>query len=410
MVNQLLNLGCHRAGIHRHEMVPALNNDSPTLDTNIFYTVLEKGAPGQRQMLAAQLAQFLAAEDTSAADCSAVVPVVMKLTVDPEASVRRCLADGLSHVANLNADILYSIIADEDDIALPFLGATPALGHWHMLAVLKVGDAPRQARVAARTDLTPEALAHIISKGALEACLEIFDNPVVVLSEADYQMLYGRFGQSGEIVERLLARTDLPLDIRIVQTKRTANRMHQLMAERGWVPANDASELVADAEEIATLRLLVEASGPELVRAVAFLVSKSMLTPSLIIRAACLGEMHVVERSLAHLGGLPVTRTRELMAGRGIGGFKSLHAKSGLPQSCFGILQAACEVAREEAEEGITLDQQGFGRRLIEALMTRYAALPLRERTKHMEFVSRFAEDRIKLIAKRLRSDIARAA
>lgn len=391
-------------------MVPAVSDAAPTLDTKIFYTVLDQGTTAQRQMLAAQLAKFLAAADTTMADRDAVVPVVLQLTVDSEAPVRGCLADGLRHVAGLNADILYSIIADDDDIALPFLGTTPALGHWHMLAVLKVGDAPRQARVAARHDLTSEALAHIIAKGALEACLELFDNAAVVLSDADYHVLYDRFGQSGDMIGRLLARTDLPLDIRILQTKRTANRMHQLMAERGWVPANDASELVADAEEIATLRILVEASEAELASAVAFLVTKSMLTPSLIVRAACLGEMHVVQRSLAHLAGIPVARTREQMAGRGLGGFKSLHAKSGLPQSCSGILQAACEVARDEAEEGITLDQQGFGRRLLEALMTRYAALPLRDRTKHLEYVSRFAEDRVKLIAKRLRTDISRAA
>lgn len=391
-------------------LAPVTDTATPSLDTSIFYIVLEQGNPEQRRMLAGQLAQFLAAADITAADRDAVTPVVLKLSVDPEESVRRCLADGLADVAGLNADILYSIIADEDDIALPFLGATPALGYWHMMAVLKVGDAPRQATVAARTDISSEALAYIIKSASLEACLALFDNPVVVLGEADYHTLYERFGQAGDMVEALLARTDLPLDIRIQQTKRAASRMQQLMAERGWAPANDASQLIADAEEVALLRILVEANDAELARAVAFLVSKSMLTPSLIVRAACLGEMHVVERSLAHLASVPVQRARESMAGRGLGGFRSLHSKSGLPASCLGILQAACDVARDEREEGVTLDHQGFGRRLIEALMTRYEDMPLRDRNKHLEHVARYAEDKVKLIAKRLRSDMARAA
>ncbi len=63
-----------------------------------------------------------------------------------------------------------------------------------------------------------------------------------------------------------------------------------------------------------------------------------------------------------------------------------------------------------ECEEGIDLDAEGFGRRLIEALMTRYETMPLRERSKHLEFAGRFAADWVRLIARRLKADIVRAA
>ena len=380
------------------------------LDTSIFLEVIDNGTAAQRLVLAIQLGAFLADATVPEAERNQVVPVVLKLAVDPAADVRRSLADGLCAVADLNADIVFTIVSDEDDIALPFLAATPALNHWHMLAVLRVGDPARQLCVALRPDISAEALAHFVKSSSIEACLALFDNAAARLGDSEYQGLYARFGQSPEMAERLMARSDLPLDIRIMQAKRASNRMHQLMAERGWVAANDAAELVADAEETAVLRILVEASEVELARVVPFLVSKAMLTPSIIVRAACLGEMHVVEKALSHLAGVPVARARDQMAGRGLSGFKGLHAKSGLPASCHGILQAACDVARDEIEEGITLDAEGFGRRLIEALMTRYEAMPLKERAKHLEFIGRFAEDRVRLIAKRLKADIVRAA
>jgi hypothetical protein len=135
-----------------------------------------------------------------------------------------------------------------------------------------------------------------------------------------------------------------------------------------------------------------------------------MLTTSIIVRAACLGEMHVVERALAHLADVPLQRARGLMRGKGLTGFRGLHAKSGLPQSCYWILQAACDVSAEEAEEGVTLNAEDFGRRVIEALMTRYESLPLKERTRHLEYVGRFAADRARVIAKRLKADLVRAA
>ena len=386
--------------------------DEPSfgLDINIFLVVIETGAVEQRIALAVQLAAFLANDATPGGERNQVVPTVLKLAVDPVTDVRKTLAVALSPVRNLNADVVFSIISDEDEIALPFLAATPSLNHWHMLAVLRVGDASRQRGVALRPDLSAEARAFILKSADIEVAVALFDNPSVRFNTEEYHALYGRFGQAGDIVERLLACADLPLDIRILQAKRASNRMHQLLAERGWVPANDAAELVADAEETAMLRILVEANEAEIASVVPFLVSKAMLTPSIVVRAACLGEMHVVEWALAHLAGLPVAKARDAMQGRGLMRFRALYNKSGLPSACFGILQAAADVANDEREEGIALDSEGFGRRLIEALMTRYESMELRERSKHLEIVGRLAEDRVRLIARRLKADLVRAA
>ncbi len=383
---------------------------TPSLDTTVFNTVIESSNVGSRSKLAVQLAAFLADPETTDIDRNQVVPIVLKLTVDPVKDVRRALVEALTSIENLHADIVFSVIADDDDIALPFLNLTPALNHWHMLAVLRVGDEARQQVIAGRGDLSAEALAYAIKAGTLEICLALFHNRAVKFSDEAYHTLYTRFGQVPEMAELLMGRSDLPLDIRILQAKRASNRMHQLMAEKGWIAANDAAELVADAEDTAILRILVEASNQELARAIPFLVSKNMLVPSIILRAAAIGEMKVVQWSLAHLADVNLARAHDMMFGRGLMGLKSLHNKSGLPQSCCGLLQAACDVVKDAREEKTPLDPEAFGRRLIEALMTRYEHMQTSERTKNLEFVGRFAEDRVRKIAQRLRAGIVQAA
>lgn len=380
------------------------------LDISILMQVIENGDAGHRTQLAQQLAAFLCKEDAPATEREQVVPVVLKLAVDPVAQVRQTLADGLVNLVNLNADILFSIVSDDDELALPFLAATPALSHWHMLAVLRVGDDARQAVIALRPDISREAVDHIVGTLPLKVAVLLFENPAVQFTTEQYHKLYARFGHAREMIDALLSCSDLPLDIRIMQAKRASNRMHQLMAERGWLPANDAAELVADAEETAVLNILTQADEQELGAIVDFLMARAMLTPSIIVRAACLGEMRVVEQALAHLSGIPLKRTRELMRGKGLTGFKGLHTKSGLPQGCYWVLQAACDVALDEHEEGITLNTDDFGRRMIEALMTRYEAAPLKERTRHLDYVGRFAAERPRLIARRLKADLIRAA
>lgn len=382
----------------------------PGLDTSVFTDVIENGDAMAKARLAVQLGVFLKAEDTTDADREQVLPVILKLCVDPIRDVRRALVAGLLDYAGLHADVVFSVIADEDDIALPFLAATPALNHWHMLAILRVGDEKRQQVLVMRSDLSTEALDFAIKSAPLDVCLTAFTNPVLQFRPEHYHGLYERFGQSAEMTELLLSRPDLPLDLRIVQAKRAASRMRMLMAERGWVASDDASELVEDAEETAILRILVEARQPELAKAIPFLVSKNMLTPSIIVRSAALGEMRIVQWALAHLSGVNLTRAHDMMFGRSFGGVKSLAAKSGLPATCTGILQAACDVVKDNLEEESQLDPESFGRRLIEALMTRYETMSNVDRTRNLELIGRYAEDKVRRIATRLRADMSRAA
>ena len=164
-------------------MQPATSQEpSFGLDTSIFMHVIENGDAEQRTQLSHQLAGFLAKEDVAAAEREQVVPVVLKLAVDTVVQVRKALADGLVNVEKLHADILFSIISDDDEIALPFLSATPALNHWHMLAVLRVGDEARQACVALRPDISDEAIDYIVNSLPLNIALLLCENESVAFT------------------------------------------------------------------------------------------------------------------------------------------------------------------------------------------------------------------------------------
>jgi hypothetical protein len=74
------------------------------------------------------------------------------------------------------------------------------------------------------------------------------------------------------------------------------------------------------------------------------------------------------------------------------------------------VLRAAADVSRAIRDEGLRLQPDGFGRRLIEALMTNYEVMRVGDRAKALEFVARFAQDRVRVIARRLKADLMRAA
>src|SRR5262249_24965966 len=123
----------------KHFVSGAFMSDQPGLDVSIFDTVIETGDAQARIRLALDLAGLIGSPGAPESERNCVVPTVLKLATDPVKDVRCALADKLVGAADLNGDILFSIIADEDDIALPFLAATPALDPWKMRSIARVG-------------------------------------------------------------------------------------------------------------------------------------------------------------------------------------------------------------------------------------------------------------------------------
>ncbi len=386
------------------------NKQAASLDTTIFDRVINSGNTGARRHLAAQLARLMIDPAAPAAEKKLIVPALLKLAVDPVSDIRRLLAEKLAMVDDLNADLAFAIIADSDDIALPFLAETRALDHWRMLAVVQVGDAARQMVVAQRGDLSAEIVSHIAGHCDESVCALLLDNVSAHLQPDDCRRLYVRFRDCPEIVERLLEWADLPLEVRILQAKRAANRVHTLMAERGWIPANDAEAIVVDAEETTLLKILETAQTLELDRLIPFLCAKQMLTTSIILRAALRGRMAIVERALAYLTSTSLPKLRQKIAGHGIMGLKSVISASGLPASSFWLLRAATDIHVDLSGRQRSLEPEVFARAVVEAVMTRYDVIDAAQKMRLLDMVARLTDERTRALAIKLKSSLAQAA
>jgi uncharacterized protein (DUF2336 family) len=379
------------------------------LDTTVFDAVIAEGDAVACRQLAVQLATFLADPTAPAVEKDAVVPAVLKLARSPDVGLRRELARRLGRCPTLHADIVFTVAADHDEIALPFLANSPALDAWRMMAVLQVGDENRQVAIASRLDIHPKVVAAIAAKGPAEVVGALLDNPACRLRPTDYRGIYLRFADETEIIERLFARTDLPPEVRILHTRYAAARIESLLVERGWMAPSEAESLLAEAEEATILRLLETESG-NLDRLMAFLCARDMLHASLILRAACRGRMAVVERAIAWLSSMPRRRVEALIAGQGSRALKAMFGAAGLPSDAFPLFRAAVEAWRKAGAAAEAMSPEQFGHEVVEALMTCFPDIPGHERARLLDLVSRFTDGRTRALAHRLRDKVVQAA
>lgn len=380
------------------------------LDLAVFDAVILAGTIADRCQLAEELGRMTCDPGAPEADRNAVVPHLLKLATDDYSEVRECLARALADAEQLDADVVFTIVASEDEIALPFLAVTPALDSWRMAAIARVGDLARQLEIARRPDIVANAVDEILAKGEAEAACAVLDNRLAPLAADHFRTIYEQHGNEPAILERLLRHPDLPVDIRILQARQASRHIQRLVTERGWLPPVTVDELVTTATEGTIINLLAGTDIDDLAEAVATMANKEMLTPALLLRAACLGHMCVVEAGLAHLAGVSVARAQAMMYGRSAMRSRAILRRAGLPEACHPVLRAAMTVERQAVDEELEMDGEEFGRHLITTMMIDFHAMPDRERARQLDHVGRFAEEPVRMLARRVKADYAKVA
>ena len=102
-----------------------------------------------------------------------------------------------------------------------------------------------------------------------------------------------------QLRDALLARADLPLEVRQACSDRVADAMAHLAVESGWLTPARGERAGREARERATLSLSVGAPPPDVARLVGYLRRNGQLTAGLILRAILSGHMPFAEIALA---------------------------------------------------------------------------------------------------------------
>jgi hypothetical protein len=260
------------------------------LDTSVFEQVIDHGPIEDRLELARQLCGLVNSEDTPLADLRAVMPCLARLACDRDRDVREILARELLANASLGADVVFAIVADDDDLALPFIKANPSFNCQVQCAVLQVGDQKRCSALASRADISPAAVRRIVNDGLAETAIALLNNEHVRLGAGYCRKLYNRFHDQPKVCAVLMEVPYLPPEIALVHNQRTADEMRRTAKLQGWVADFRSDDYISDNEELNALRIL-DRFGRQAPNIVALMSTRGMLTTSLLLRAGIQGKM-----------------------------------------------------------------------------------------------------------------------
>ncbi len=338
--------------------------------------LLTNPSPDHRAELAGKVAEHFGRQQLSTAERKLAEDIIRVMTRDVVVRVRQSLAENLKSSPNLPRDIALTMAKDVEAVAVPVLLVSTVLCENDLIEIVHAGSAGKQSAIAGRAEVSGAVADALIRVADESAVAVLVGNEGANLDEARLNSVIDRFGDNARIQEPLVKRSSLPMTVAERLVAKVSENLQAYLVANHELPPGVAQELVLKSRERATVDLLTGESDEAAVeRLVAQLVRGGRLTPSLLIRSLCTGDMIFFEVALSYLAKVPLLNARLLIHDGGKLGMKSLYEKAGLPPALLTVVRIAVEVAHETPFDGEARDIERHSCRMIERILTQYEAL-----------------------------------
>lgn len=335
----------------------------------LFLQWARKAPAGERAEATGALARAYLYSDLDVEEREAAQGAMIMLSDDPSPLVRRTLAEALAASADAPYAVIHALASDQHEIAAVVLERSPLFIDAELVDFVATGDREVQAAIAARAPLPRVVAAAIAEVGAAEACLIAVENAQAEFATSSIDRIIERFGHLGAIREALFARPDLPMPARQALVRLVSGLLGDFVADRAWLSADRARQVVREACEKATVA--IAGLGADDTRPlIRHLRTSNQLSAGLILRALLSGNIAMFEDALAELSGLPLARVRGFVHDRGHAGFRAVFDKAGLPPSTYIAFREALTAVREAHDAGEFIGASRLKRRMVERVLT----------------------------------------
>ncbi|MEI8393813.1 MAG: DUF2336 domain-containing protein [Rhodospirillaceae bacterium] len=346
------------------------------LTQNDVAKLLTDPSPDHRAQLAGKVAVHFDRNKLTPDERKIAEDIIRFMARDTVERVRQSLAENLKSSPDLPRDIALIMARDVESVAVPVLSVSRVLSESDLIEIVRGGSPAKQSAIAIRPEVSETLADELIEVADESAIAALVGNEGAKLGENHLNKVIDRFGDSASVQYPLVRRSRLPLTVAERLVTLVSENLQQYLVTHHELPDDVASSLVLKSRERATVNLFTgESDEAAVVRLVTQLVEGGRLTPSLLIRSLCTGDMTFFEVALSHLAGVPLTNARLLIHDGGRLGLKSLYDKAGLPANRLPVVRIAVDVAHETPFDGEAHDRERHSRRMIERILTQYEEL-----------------------------------
>ncbi len=304
---------------------------------------------------------------------------------DAEVRVRQALSRQLKENHLVPHDVALTLARDVDAVALPILEFSEVLTDEDLVEIVRSQSPEKQVAVAKRAHLSANVADALVDSHNEAAVASLVSNKGAELSEATLRRVVDEYASSDAVGMPLIERGGLPVTVAERLMARVSEDLRLALMARDDLSPETVATLLIQAREMAVLGLAD--SDTDVFKLVDHLFRNGRLTPSIILRAVCMGDMTFFETAIAKLARIKLENARTLIHDAGKRGFEALFDKAGLPKAFFTAMRAAIDVIYEMEYDGGPNDRERFSRRMIERILTQYGDLGVEFENDDLEYL-----------------------
>lgn len=295
---------------------------------------------------------------------------------DAALRVREALSQNLKACAFLPHDVARTLAQDVAAVSVPVLEASEVLTDTDLIEIIQSQGTEKQLAISRRNRVSEKISDALVETGEATVVASLVRNTGAAISEKTLHKVVDGFGEDASIQGPVVHRMQLPVSVSERLVALVSDKLQDYLVTHHDLPPDAASDLVLQSRERATLGLLGGQSDEPSVESLARqLQENNRLTPGIILRAACVGDIDFLVASLAVSTGVPFQNAYQLIFDKGTLGLQAIYGRSSLPENLYPAIRIAIDVASETDYDGNALDQERYSRRIIERILTQYEDL-----------------------------------
>jgi uncharacterized protein (DUF2336 family) len=340
-----------------------------------------------RAETAAKIAQNFGENNLSDKEREMAQDIFRIMVKDAEVRVREALAQNLKENPDVPHDVAVSLAKDVVSVSLPVLQFSEVLSDADLIEIVRSQDSAKQVAIAQRETVSETVSSALVDTENADVVSSLVSNEGAEISSGDLEKVVEDFAENDAIKDAMVFRPKLPVTVAERLLTTVSEKMKEELAKRHEIADDLATDLILQTRERAVIGLSAEGDETDLEKLIHQLNTNDRLTPSIVLRSLCMGDIDFFEASLAELVGVSLENARTVIHDSGKLGLKAAFKRAGLPDTHFPAARAAIDVSREMEFDGGENDRERYSRRMIERILTQYGDLGVDFESEDLEYL-----------------------
>ncbi len=346
------------------------------LSQNDIAALLEDPSDDVRASVAGKVGSQMGAGDLSDTERTIARAILQTMAQDAATRVRVALAESLRNATDVPADLIRKLATDVEQVAIPVLESSPILTDEDLVSLVRGSSSSKRSAIARRETVTETVVSALIETDDPAALRTLVKNEGADINERSMGVILDRHGEDEEITGGMAQRTTLPLAVTERLVTLVSDSLKIYLAENHELPSDRIRAIIDETRERVTVKLVTEEhSAEDVVDLVNQLYRNGRLTPTIILRAACTGDMRFVEEAFGCLARIKTDKAWMLIHDGGQKGFEAIYQRAGLPETMFPAFRIALDVFHDLDMAGDTSNNDHFTQKFLERVLTQYDEL-----------------------------------